>query len=159
MSDYSNTTSDTSLFIVFLITLGLIILAIVAQWKLFNKVGLAGWKSLIPFYGLHVFHERIMDYHRRWLWLVMFIPFIGYLYAIYYAFIIPLRLNHSYIMALLNVIFSPITVIFLAFSRKTKYIGPLGESMIIDLDQPTMRATYNYRPTYSTQAFHNGPGY
>ncbi|MCR5653232.1 MAG: DUF5684 domain-containing protein [Ruminococcus sp.] len=45
---------------------------IVAQWKLFNKAGEKGWKSLIPFYNLFVSHHII---GMRHIWFVLDIIF------------------------------------------------------------------------------------
>lgn len=35
------------------ISLGLLVLTIVASWKLFEKAGLQGWKAIIPIYSTY----------------------------------------------------------------------------------------------------------
>ena len=44
----------------------------VAQWKLFNKAGEKGWKSLIPFYNMFVSHHLI---GMRHIWFILDIIF------------------------------------------------------------------------------------
>ena len=45
------------LVVTLLITVGLSVLMIIAQWKLFTKAGEPGWKSIIPFYGGYTFYR------------------------------------------------------------------------------------------------------
>lgn len=39
------------MFAIMLISIAILILMIVANWKLFTKAGEEGWKSIIPFYN------------------------------------------------------------------------------------------------------------
>ncbi len=41
----------------FLINVAIMVLFIIAYWKIFEKAGKAGWASLIPFYNLYVMCE------------------------------------------------------------------------------------------------------
>ena len=43
--------NGVTLFIYFAI----LVVVLVAQWKLFSKAGEAGWKCLIPFYNYYIF--------------------------------------------------------------------------------------------------------
>ena len=50
---YRNMSSGAIIF-VSVLYLALIILAIVAMWRIFTKAGEKGWKCLIPVYGAYV---------------------------------------------------------------------------------------------------------
>ena len=59
---YNTTGSDRDLFAalfgflaaMWLFCLVLVIIAIIAQWKIFQKAGREGWKAIIPFYNMYV---------------------------------------------------------------------------------------------------------
>jgi len=66
----------------FLLTyLLVILLIIVARWKMFEKAGEEGWSCLIPIYGTLVM-LRIIGKPGWWL-LMMLIPFVNIIYAIW----------------------------------------------------------------------------
>ncbi len=45
--------NGVTLFIYFAI----LVVLLVAQWKMFSKAGEAGWKCLIPFYNNYIFYK------------------------------------------------------------------------------------------------------
>ena len=48
----------------------LIVLLVVAYWKMFTKAGVAGWKSLIPLYNVYAaFRIAWKDQTAFWVWL------------------------------------------------------------------------------------------
>lgn len=48
----------------------LLILLVVAYWKMFTKAGVAGWKSLIPLYNVYIaFKIAWKDQTAFWVWL------------------------------------------------------------------------------------------
>ena len=47
------------------------ILMIVADWRVLNKAGEPGWKSLIPFYDSYTFYKIAWDTRVFWLWLAL----------------------------------------------------------------------------------------
>ncbi len=55
--------------------LAVLIITIIGEWKLFEKAGYAGWKSLIPFYNMYILTE--IAGLNGWLFLISFIPFVG----------------------------------------------------------------------------------
>jgi len=66
----------------FLLTyLLVILLIIVARWKMFEKAGEEGWSCLIPIYGTLVM-LRIIGKPGWWL-LMMLIPIVNIIYAIW----------------------------------------------------------------------------
>ena len=45
----------TLLIILSCISVALWLLIAVARWRMFTKMGEAGWKAFVPFYGLYIF--------------------------------------------------------------------------------------------------------
>lgn len=65
--------------------IGLILLAvsILAWWKIFEKMGLEGWKAIIPGYNLYLLYDRICGNGLYALaWVVAFVPVVGNILAI-----------------------------------------------------------------------------
>lgn len=61
--------------------------SVVGLWKMFEKAGRPGWPALIPFYDAYKMCEICMA--NPWYWLrilVIFIPVIGWIAAIYFAY-------------------------------------------------------------------------
>lgn len=56
-------------YVVFLIVY--FVLNVIARWGLFEKMGEAGWKSLIPFYSDYILFRRVWTVNFYWLWLVL----------------------------------------------------------------------------------------
>lgn len=58
------------LCILLVVMLTFVILGIVATWKVFEKAGQAGWKSIIPFYSIWVLIEIA---GLSWWWFLLMI--------------------------------------------------------------------------------------
>jgi len=56
------------------------ILLIIAWWKLFQKAGIPGWHSIIPF--LNTYDMFKMSWGNGWLFLLLLIPFVGGIVAL-----------------------------------------------------------------------------
>ena len=65
---------------IYLISIAIGVLTIIANWKIFTKAGQAGWKSLIPIYNIVILF-RIAGISPWWIlsYLAAFIPVIGWL--------------------------------------------------------------------------------
>lgn len=77
------------------------ILQVVAMWKIFEKAGEAGWKSLIPIYNLYILLKLIR--FNWWLLLgllIFIIPIIGWVIGAIYMFVLQViicyRLSRSF---------------------------------------------------------------
>ena len=57
-----------------------LVLLIVANWKIVTKAGEKGWKSIIPFYNLYIF-TKIVD-GNGWKFLLLLIPIVDIVYGI-----------------------------------------------------------------------------
>lgn len=67
--------------LVYLLTLALGIAVLVARWKYYEKLGIAGWKCIIPIYADYVLIQRCWEQKKATLYLVwtlvgIFISFI-----------------------------------------------------------------------------------
>ncbi len=61
----------------------IVILQIIAMWKIFKKAGEEGWKSLIPIYNLVILYKIIgISPWLILLYLTVGIPFVGFIVAI-----------------------------------------------------------------------------
>lgn len=104
-------------------TLIICILFIVAWWKIFEKAGEAGWKSIIPFYNSYILFK--IAWGNGLLFLLMFIPFVNFIIAI----ILEVKLAKAYGQSggfAVGLIFLPnIFTLILAFGS-SQYVGPNG---------------------------------
>jgi hypothetical protein len=63
------------------------IIGAVGLWKMFEKAGVEGWASLIPFYRDYKLCEKVMNdpwYWVREFWVI--VPFVGWVLALYYKY-------------------------------------------------------------------------
>ena len=106
---------------------GIIVMLIAAEWRVFTKAGEAGWKVLIPIWNFIVL-LRIIG--RPWWWiLLLLIPFLNLLIFLVMGIIICIDLAKSFGkgggfaagLFLLTIVFVPI----LGFGDAT-YRGPAG---------------------------------
>ena len=107
-----------------IVSLIIIVLAIIAYWKMFTKAGQAGWKSLIPFYGFYTL-VKIVD-GNGWKFLLFCIPVVNIIYYIIFS----LRMAKAYGkgtgfgigLIFLNALFT----LILGFGSAS-YVGPKGQ--------------------------------
>lgn len=106
---------------IWFIVLALCIFFIFVQWKIFEKAGEKGWKSLIPFYSTYILWK--IAWGSGWMFLTTLIPFVGFVFGI----ICNVKLAQAFGKGIgfaiglifLPVIFEPI----LAFGD-SQYLGP-----------------------------------
>lgn len=103
------------------VSIVLLLITIIAQWRLFTKAGEKGWKSLIPIYNLVVF-LRIIGI-SPWFILVMCIPFIGFLaYEVYTSIRLAKVFGKGFGTILGLIVFPNVFYLILAFG-KAEYLG------------------------------------
>ncbi len=102
----------------------LVIILIVSLWKVFEKAGEAGWKSLIPFYNMWVLAE--ISGLPGWVGLLAYIPYLGAIVIFYIYYSLSKRFNKGVLFSLglflLPFIFFPI----LGFGAD-QYVAPTIE--------------------------------
>ncbi|MCI8470105.1 MAG: hypothetical protein HFJ35_01125 [Clostridia bacterium] len=122
--------------VVCFIALVIYIIQIIAMWKLFNKAGQAGWKSLIPIYNFVIlFKISGLSPWLLLLFLLSFIPVIGSIIVIALMAILSYKLAKSFGKdggwAVGLYFLAPIFYMILAFGS-SEYVGPGGEQQVFD---------------------------
>ncbi len=107
------------------VSLFAVIISLVALYKMFEKAGVEGWKSLIPFYNLYIMTKEIGKLDEIWFFLTFLgvIPVIGTLIS----GIALLNINYSVVrrftkesdIRILGTIFFPIYSLFAGFGSAT----------------------------------------
>jgi hypothetical protein len=122
--DSSTAASTTVSPVVAVIYWVVIIVSLVAMWKVFSKAGQAGWKSLIPFYNAVVAFK--IAGMNPWLLLLFFVPLANIVVAIMFGLNLAKSFGRSPVFGVVGLaIFSPIGMLMLAFG-KSQYVGPGG---------------------------------
>ena len=115
-----------------IVSLIILVLMIIAWWKIFTKAGEAGWKSLIPIYNVYIFC-RIIGINF-WIYIVLipvligilanFVPAIAAVTALYapvLSVIIGIKLGQAFKKSILFILglifFAPIFELILAFGN------------------------------------------
>lgn len=111
----------------FVISLAVLILMIVAQWKIFTKAGEKGWKCLIPIYNMVVLFKIIgLSPWLLLLYLLSAIPVVGGLIAVVLSIVSMVKLGQAFnksagfIIGL--ILLGPIFELILAFGS-SQYVG------------------------------------
>jgi len=103
--------------------LALIIVMIIAYWKIFTKAGEAGWKSIIPIYNVIILLKIV---GRPWWWLIlMLIPFVNFIILIIVMNDLSKSFGHGLGFTLGLIFLSLIFYLILGFGG-SKYVGPGG---------------------------------
>src|SRR5215469_9590218 len=87
LAQTSTTASGSAIGALLLVYLVVFIFYAACYWKIFTKAGQEGWKAIIPFYNLYIACKIVG--RSPWLWLLIFIPFVG---ALIFAIIISIDL-------------------------------------------------------------------
>lgn len=96
-----------------LVILAMCVVCIVGMWKLFEKAGKPGWASIIPFYNSWVLME-IIGFPGYYM-LIMFIPLVGSLFALYCLFKVPQVFGKDMLWGIAAIFLFPIVALMLAF--------------------------------------------
>ena len=122
-----------ALSVVYFICFVILVLQIIAMWKIFTKAGQAGWKALIPVYNLVVLYKIIgLSPWLLFVYLASFIPVVGSIAILVLLIFQDVYLAKSFGKGTgftIGLIFlSPIFYMILGFS-KDAYIGPNGNAV------------------------------
>jgi hypothetical protein len=106
-----------------IVYLALLVVMIIAYWKIFTKAGEEGWKCLIPIYNVIIL-LRIVG--RPWWWLIlMLIPFVNFIVLIIVMNDLSKSFGHGLGFTLGLIFLSFIFYLILGFGD-SRYIGPGG---------------------------------
>jgi hypothetical protein len=125
----------TSFAIMFgILCIGLAIIAIVGQWKAFEKAGQPGWACIIPIYNLYIM-TKIGG--KPWWWLLLFfIPIVNVVYAIWLTNMISKSFGKDEGFTVGLILLGAIFWAILGFS-KAVYMGPYGDPAAYEAYQRT----------------------
>ena len=100
--------------------LAVMVLGIVAMWKIFEKAGEPGWAAIIPFYNLYVLFK--ITWGNGWKFLFLLIPIANVVFAIITMVKLAKAFGKSGGFAVGLIFLSIIFYCILAFDSST-YIG------------------------------------
>ena len=104
-----------------IISLVVLVALIIAMWKIFEKAGEAGWKSLIPFYNLYILFQ--LAWGNGLLFLLMLIPCVNIVVGLILDWKICKAYGQGVGMFILMLFFPNIAWLILGFGS-AQYIGP-----------------------------------
>lgn len=109
--------------------LPLIVLQIVAMWKLFNKAGKPGWASIVPVYNIIVLFEIIgYKWYYIFLFLLGWVPIVGQLALVLFSIHYNVKLSKAFGKDIgygIGLAFLPVVfMLIFAFSKNINYVGP-----------------------------------
>lgn len=99
--------------VILLLTFVVGILTIVALWKIFDKAGIAGWKSLIPLYNTYCICK--ITWGSGWLFLVNFVPVVNFVFSIVTLFRLAKSFGKGIGFTLGLIFLAPIFLLILGF--------------------------------------------
>lgn len=105
-----------------IISLVFYVIMIIGNWKIFEKAGEAGWKSIIPFLNTYIMFKIV--YGSGWKFLLIFVPILGEVLAITYCFRLAQAYGKGTGFGIGMLLLSPIFYLILAFDNKAQYQGP-----------------------------------
>lgn len=98
------------------------VVSIIALWKVFEKAGEAGWKSIIPFYSSYIMC-RIAG-RNGWWFLALFVPFVNVFVLLMLAIDMAKHFGKSTTFGVVALwLFSLVGYLILGFGD-AKYVGP-----------------------------------
>ncbi len=98
----------------------ILVVAVVAQWKIFTKAGKPGWHSIIPFLNLYDLFE--ISGFNGWMFLILLVPCVGeiFLYVVYWKLAQAFGKGTGFGIGM--ILLTPIFMLLLAFGD-AKYVG------------------------------------
>lgn len=105
-----------------IVVLALIIIAIVGMWKVFEKAGHEGWKSLIPIYNIYML--TVIAGLPGWIFLLLLIPFINMFVVMFIRYKVAKAFGKSDGFGILVALLPFVGYLILGFGKENKYVGP-----------------------------------
>lgn len=98
------------------------IAAHIGLYKIFEKLGIEGWKALVPFYSTYIACKTIK---KSWLWIITYyVPFLGF--VVWMGIIVELMKllgKTSFKEHFLGVVFAPIYLTMIGLDKNVTFIG------------------------------------
>lgn len=106
---------------IWLFALAMVIIMIIANWKIFTKAGREGWKAIIPIYNNWVLFE--IAGMQGALSLLLFVPIANIVVMIMCYLNLAKVFGKDTGFAIGLILLNPIFMLILAFSKDIKYVG------------------------------------
>ena len=94
----------------------------VGLYKIFEKIGIEGWKALVPFYSTYI---AVKTVKKSWLWIITYyVPFLGF--VVWMGIIVELMKllgKTSFKEHFLGVVFAGAYLPYIGFKEDVKFIG------------------------------------
>lgn len=119
MENYNQAASGNP--VVSFIALALMVVVIVATWKIYVKAGEAGWKAIIPFYNFYT--EYKMFWGNGWLFLLGCVPVVNVVVGIMHNHKMSKAFGHG-IGFTFGLIFLPYIFRCILGFNSDEYLGP-----------------------------------
>ena len=132
-SDIATVYAMSSIMIVYMLfALVILVIQIIAMWKIFTKAGESGWKSIVPVYNLITLYKIIgLSPWLLFVYLASFIPVVGSIAILVLTIFQNIYLSKSFGKSsgvTVGLIFlTPIFYMILGFGKDT-YVGPNGNA-------------------------------
>ncbi|HCM91317.1 MAG TPA: hypothetical protein DIS78_01945 [Lachnospiraceae bacterium] len=97
------------------------VLSIVAYWRIFEKAGEAGWKSIIPIYDVYILFK--IAWGKGWMFLLLLIPVVNIVIYIMMLYKLNKAFDKGVGFFILLLLLPNIGYLILAFDG-SEYIGP-----------------------------------
>ena len=104
-----------------IISLIFMVALIVAMWKVFEKAGEAGWKSLIPFYNTYIMFQ--IAWGKGILFLLLLVPCVNVVVSFILMWKLCKAFDQGVGMFVLMIFLTPVAWLILGFGS-AQYIGP-----------------------------------
>ena len=104
-----------------LLSLAFYVVQVIGLWKIFERAGEAGWKSIIPLLNLYVMFKIV--YGNGWKALLLLVPILGTVLGIAYYIRLAQAYGHGVGYGLGLLFLNPIFIIMLGFENSS-YRGP-----------------------------------
>lgn len=122
---YTTTSVDTealgaAMGVASVFALILMVIMIVANWKIFTKAGKPGWASIVPLYNMYTLFE--VAGMNGWMFLLLLVPIVNIVMAIMVYINLAKAFGQSGAFAVGLILLNPIFSLILAFG-KAQYVG------------------------------------
>ncbi len=122
-----------------IIDLVLIVLAVAAMWRIFEKAGEAGWMSIVPIFNTIVLLKIA---GKEWWWvLLLFIPLVNIVVILLVALALAKSFGKSSVFGVVALFFFSIIGYLILGFGSASYIGPGGVAVTTPVPAPPVPPT------------------
>lgn len=112
------------MFLIVLVYLAILVLVIVANWKIYEKAGEPGWASIVPIYNFIVLCKIVGK--PAWWTIMLFIPLVNIIFAIWALNMLSKSFGKDEGFTL-GMIFLPFIFYPILGLGDARYLGPYGD--------------------------------